>query len=127
RSICFAGNYEAARPTDAQLDTAAAILARGRGLWWTKTAPLRSHRDVAATACPGRYVHAARADILARAARLASNPIGPGRPSIPAPVLPPLPTAPPYAHRKAPTMLVIQKGRSVYRLVTGDRIVGISR
>lgn len=64
RSICFAGNYETNRPTEAQLQTAGAILREGRNKWWTKNAPLRSHRDVAQTACPGRHVHGARAYIL---------------------------------------------------------------
>src|SRR3990167_1542256 len=41
RSICFAGNYETNRPTDAQIATAAAIVAQGRDLWWRQDAPLR--------------------------------------------------------------------------------------
>lgn len=64
RSICFAGNYETNRPTEAQLQTAGAILREGRNKWWTKNAPLRSHRDVSQTACPGENVHAARPYIL---------------------------------------------------------------
>lgn len=57
RSICFAGNYEENEPTPAQLATAAAIYAEGKGKWWKSTAPLRGHRDVKETACPGENVY----------------------------------------------------------------------
>jgi hypothetical protein len=57
RSICFAGNYETNQPTAAQLATAAAIYAEGRGKWWRSDAPMRGHRDVKQTACPGRNVY----------------------------------------------------------------------
>lgn len=57
RSICFAGNYETNEPTAAQLATAAAIYHEGKGKWWKATAPLRGHRDVKETACPGRNVY----------------------------------------------------------------------
>jgi len=58
RSIVFIGNYETNDPTPAQLATAAAIYAEGKGKWWKSTAPLRGHRDVKSTACPGRNVYA---------------------------------------------------------------------
>jgi hypothetical protein len=58
RSICFAGNYDTNKPTAAQLATAAAIYHEGKGKWWKSTAPLRGHRDVKGTACPGKYVYA---------------------------------------------------------------------
>lgn len=67
RSICFAGNYETAAPTAAQLATAAAIYAEGKGRWWTPTAPLRGHRDVKDTSCPGRHVYARLRDIASGA------------------------------------------------------------
>jgi hypothetical protein len=65
RSICFAGNYEANEPTRAQLETAAAIYAEGRGKWWKSSAPVRGHRDIKSTACPGRKVYKHRAAIKA--------------------------------------------------------------
>lgn len=43
-----------------------------------------------------------------------------------APPRPPTPTTPP-ARRSAPTMFVTRFGSSGYRLVTGDRIVGLSK
>lgn len=58
RSICFVGNYEEHEPTAAQLATAAAIYAEGKGKWWVPTAPLRGHRDLKPTACPGKHVYA---------------------------------------------------------------------
>src|SRR5690606_37414275 len=100
-------NYEDNRPTPAQIETAAAIYAYGRGRWWVDAVLLRSHRDVSKTACPGQYVHAARTDILVRAARLVNRPVGGGAPSVPTPTVPSLPTAPSYARKKVPTMLVI--------------------
>lgn len=57
RSICFAGNYETNKPTAAQLATAATIYAEGKGKWWKTTAPLRGHRDVSQTACPGKNIY----------------------------------------------------------------------
>lgn len=65
RSICFAGNYDTARPTPAQLATAAAIYHEGQGKWWVSSAPLHGHRDVKSTACPGRYVYEQLAAIKA--------------------------------------------------------------
>lgn len=65
RSICFAGNYETHKPTEKQLRRAAAIIRRGRGKRWTKTAPISMHRDIKATACPGKHVAARLADIKA--------------------------------------------------------------
>jgi hypothetical protein len=67
RSICFAGNYEANEPTRAQIDTAAAIYAEGRGKWWRSDAPVRGHRDIKPTACPGKNVYKYRAAIQAGA------------------------------------------------------------
>ncbi len=57
RSICFVGNFENAKPTEAALRTAANIYAEGQGKWWKRGAPVRGHRDVKATACPGRYLY----------------------------------------------------------------------
>lgn len=63
RSICFVGNYEANQPTKAQIDTAAAIVAEGRGKWWRNAARVQGHRDYKSTACPGKYVYAKRGQI----------------------------------------------------------------
>lgn len=63
RSICFAGNYETNQPTTAQISTAAAIYREGKQRWWTQDAPLRGHRDVSQTACPGRHLYARIDDI----------------------------------------------------------------
>lgn len=60
RSITFAGNYETHKPTQAQLETARAIVAEGRGRWWRKATPVQGHRDYTSTACPGRHVYAER-------------------------------------------------------------------
>lgn len=57
RSICFAGNYDIYEPTRAQLATARAIIAAGRGDTWNKTADVFGHRDIKQTACPGRNVY----------------------------------------------------------------------
>lgn len=65
RSICFVGNYDVHQPTPAQLATAAAIFAEGRGKWWVASAPLRGHRDIKSTACPGRHVYARLGQIRA--------------------------------------------------------------
>lgn len=82
RSICFAGNYENAKPTAAQLATAAAIYHEGKGRRWTASAPLRGHRDVSQTACPGRHVYA-RLDDIRSGAQPVDNP-APSKPAAPA-------------------------------------------
>ena len=84
RSLCFAGNYETATPTAAALKTAAEILADGAGKHWRKGYRVLGHRDIKATACPGKHVYAQIADIVADARRVsapkpASRPQG-GRP-----------------------------------------------
>ena len=77
RSICFAGNYETNQPTAAQISTAAAIYREGKQRWWTQGAPLRGHRDVSQTACPGRNLYARIDDIRAGSG---STPPSPGEP-----------------------------------------------
>lgn len=76
RSICFAGNFEVATPTDAALATAAAIYDEGKGKWWKGDAPLRGHRNVSQTACPGRNLYA-RLDLIRTGAIEVGNPIKP--------------------------------------------------
>ncbi|GAA4707511.1 N-acetylmuramoyl-L-alanine amidase [Promicromonospora umidemergens] len=73
RSICLAGNYETHKPTDAQIATAHAIYDDGQGKWWRTRAPLRGHRDVSQTACPGRHLYS-RIDDIRDGGKLVSNP-----------------------------------------------------
>lgn len=63
RSICFAGNFEANQPTGAAIATAVAIIAAGQAKWWVAGAPIRGHRDIKATACPGKHVYSQLDDI----------------------------------------------------------------
>lgn len=63
RSICFVGNYEANQPTKAALETAAEIVAEGRGKWWRRNARVQGHRDYSQTACPGKNVYSKRSQI----------------------------------------------------------------
>lgn len=58
RSICFVGNFEEHQPTQAALETARSIYHSGKGSLWVEDAPLYGHRDLKATACPGRHVYA---------------------------------------------------------------------
>lgn len=82
RSICFAGNFEKATPTDAALSTAAEIFKEGKGKWWTSGAPLRGHRDVSSTACPGKNLYS-RIDVIRKGgAGLISNPVTPVKPDV---------------------------------------------
>lgn len=74
RAICFVGNYEADRPTEAQLDAAAWLLVHGwLSGWWKPVALTGGHRDVKQTACPGRYAYAAIPEINRRAKTLANT------------------------------------------------------
>jgi hypothetical protein len=56
RAICFVGNFENEQPTDAALKAAGAVLAewKAAGLPHVITG---GHRDVFATACPGRNLY----------------------------------------------------------------------
>lgn len=60
RAICFVGNYEEIRPTGAQLRSAGWLLQHARANGWITAARLAGgHRDLTATACPGRHAYAA--------------------------------------------------------------------
>lgn len=72
RSICFAGNYEVNKPTAAQLATAAAIFAEGKGKWWKSDAYLKGHRDQKSTACPGKNVYSRLNEIRSGASQPAA-------------------------------------------------------
>lgn len=64
RGIAFAGDFDAAaQPTQAAINTAREIVSHGRGRWWSQNAPVRGHRDVSATTCPGRHVVSKLAEI----------------------------------------------------------------
>lgn len=66
--IVFVGNYESSHPTEAQLDACAWLLRECvRKGWLTKAALTGGHRDLKATACPGRYAYAQIAEINRRA------------------------------------------------------------
>lgn len=87
RSISFAGNFETAVPSDAALATASEIYHDGKGKWWERDAPLRAHRDVSQTACPGRNLYS-RLALIRTGAIEVDNPIGEA-PETPKPVAPP--------------------------------------
>lgn len=86
RSICLAGNYDIYAPTDAQIATARRIYHGGKGRLWRATAELHGHRDVKATACPGRHAYA-RLDDIRDDTDFVSNPI-PTTPKPPTPANP---------------------------------------
>lgn len=109
RAIVLVGDYDRHRPTPAQLRTVAELLVHGhRAGWWRQPRLAGGHQDApgASTACPGRHAQAAIPVINQAAQQLTTQ--APNR-------------------RKAPTMFVALNGRSKRRLVTGDRIIGISQ
>lgn len=65
RSVCFVGNFEHDTPTPAAIDTAAAIIAEGRGELWRRDARVLGHRDFKGTDCPGDHLYARLADLAA--------------------------------------------------------------
>lgn len=87
RSISFAGNFDTTVPTPEALATASKIYHEGKGKWWFSGAPLRGHREVSLTACPGKYLYA-RLDLIREGAVEVDNPIG-EVPESPKPVAPP--------------------------------------
>lgn len=88
RSISFVGNFEASVPTDEALATAAGIYAEGKGKWWERDAPLRGHREVSQTACPGRNLYA-RLGLIRTGAIEIDNPIEIPEGETPKPIAPP--------------------------------------
>lgn len=69
RAICLIGDYDTHKPTDAQIRSAAWLLQEGKLQgWWTSAQLNGGHRDLKATACPGRYAYLAIADINNQAA-----------------------------------------------------------
>lgn len=66
-SVVFVGNYETAKPTEDQIDTAARLLAQWKRDGTITRLKPRLHRDTKSTACPGKHVVAARKEIHRRA------------------------------------------------------------
>lgn len=89
RAICLVGNYDTHQPTGAQLDAAAQILVdEHRAARATTHRLTGGHRDLKATACPGRHAHAAIGEINRRAAALWDHTAAPATPPAPAPARP---------------------------------------
>lgn len=64
RAICLIGNYEVEHPTTAALDAVVWLLGHAHAKGWTSVPRLAGgHRDVRATACPGRHAYAAIPEI----------------------------------------------------------------
>ncbi len=68
RGICWVGNYELNHPTEQMIDATAGLLRAGQAAGWWKHAVLNGgHRDVVATACPGRHAYAVISEVNQRA------------------------------------------------------------
>lgn len=73
RAIVLVGNYEASRPTNAQIRAVAALLQHGDAAGWWRRARLNGgHQQApgASTACPGRHAMA----VIPRVNQLAAGP-----------------------------------------------------
>lgn len=69
RAICYVGNYETTRPSEAQLNSTAWLLREGkRRSWWREAHLTGGHRDLKATACPGGHAYRLIHEINRRAA-----------------------------------------------------------
>ena len=84
-AICYPGNYESKAPTQVQIDATARLLRYGteRG-WWTQKKIDGGHRDLKATACPGRHYYSKIGEIN-RLAQNAATPTPPKPTPKPAP------------------------------------------
>ncbi|HEY0638709.1 MAG TPA: peptidoglycan recognition family protein [Pseudonocardiaceae bacterium] len=59
RAICCQGNYDVHQPSTPMADAIVALLRRNHEAGYSKRLPLTGgHRDVKATACPGRHLYA---------------------------------------------------------------------
>ncbi|MGH4009407.1 MAG: peptidoglycan recognition protein family protein [Pseudonocardiaceae bacterium] len=68
RAICWVGNYETARPSEAMLAATVWLLRHGHAQGWWRAPRLHGgHRDVKATACPGRHAYALIGEVNRRA------------------------------------------------------------
>lgn len=76
--IVLVGNYEDNQPTDAQLDAVAWLLVECKRRGWLRDARLTGgHRDVKATACPGRFAYESIDEINRRAAAIEEDDMTP--------------------------------------------------
>lgn len=69
-SVCFVGNTDAFEPTKAQLTAAKAVINKDgqpRGFLAKRGLAIRGHREVAAKACPGKFVTTAHLSEIERA------------------------------------------------------------
>ena len=67
RAICWLGNFEVIKPTDAIIQSTAELLVLGkRSGWWTQAKLTGGHRDVFSTACPGRNAYAVIGEVNKR-------------------------------------------------------------
>jgi hypothetical protein len=55
--LCLVGNYEKDKPPRPMLEAISWYLQYGVGRWWTDAKLDGGHRDVASTACPGKYAY----------------------------------------------------------------------
>lgn len=88
-AICYPGNYENAQPTQAQLDATARLLRHGvEKKWWTQRKIDGGHRDLKATACPGRHYYSKIGEInrIAQGAAVIAPPARPKPAPTPNPV-----------------------------------------
>jgi hypothetical protein len=70
RAICWVGNYDVAMPTVPQVQATAWLLQEAHRRGWIRVARLNGgHRDLKATACPGKHAYALIAEINRLAAR----------------------------------------------------------
>jgi N-acetylmuramoyl-L-alanine amidase len=66
-AFCWAGNYDTSPPSQASIDAGRALVAQAmRDGYLTASFTMRGHRDVASTACPGRYLYARLRDLDSR-------------------------------------------------------------
>lgn len=107
-AISLAGNYETQPMTDAQVNACQWIIAEGtrRGYLARAGLALFGHRDVRATACPGRNAYA-RLDAIRSGVPIVTGP---------APSPAPIPRPAPPALAEWPTMRRGSKGEYVKRL-----------
>jgi len=98
RAIVAIGNYDVDQPTPALLESIAQLVAHGhRAGWWPRHLT-GGHRDApgAATACPGRHLHAAIPAINRRVGQILAG----------APTRPTTPAATPATTHQEPTMMI---------------------
>ena len=62
-AICAIGNYETDEP-DGVLPGVMWHLSNALRTMWGEDIPVRSHRDIYATACPGKHLHAALVELV---------------------------------------------------------------